>query len=341
MNLIFIKKKFRQAFLAALYAYPSFFFLSPLSTFAQHSFTSKFYFSEIVPADLLRSRALVLHDYTVSQEELDEVQKAFQLIGIDAVGYLETDIVLAGKDVTRAFAEYFATREIKYLIFLEKFPTGFQMLVAPFNQKQSLVDVAQPVWRIQKEKLNELLRTVFQDSWRSQKKQNFLINESPETDITVSAIKGNRQEFYAIDLKVDNLAVPKFGNETMDKELEQFFQANYPLQYKITEAGADEQELRRQGFLYVMCFVHTRGKAAKEILGYNMTKVESAYASVTFPTGQLQLKTIPAETEVYKFYFRHISNGNVYLGTKWDADITWQEALRNHIAGFKAEIKIN
>ena len=167
------------------------------------------------------------------------------------------------------------------------------------------------------------------------------MNESPERDIIVDPFKGSRQEFYAIDLKIDNLAVPKFGNEKQDKELEQFFQSNYPFQYKMTEVGMDEQELRRKGFSYVLCYVHTRGKAAREILGYDMTKGETAYASITFPAGQLQLKTIPSEKIVYKFYFRHIGNGNVFFGTKWDADVNWQDALRNHVLGFKSELKIN
>jgi hypothetical protein len=93
--------------------------------------------------------------------------------------------------------------------------------------------------------------------------------------------------------------------------------------------------------LYTLSFIHARGKAGKEILGYDMSKAESALASVTYPNGQLQLKTIPSQTPVYKFYFRHIDSGNVYLGTKWDADITWQDALNNHIRGLKAELKIN
>ena len=84
---------------------------------------------------------------------------------------------------------------------------------------------------------------------------------------------------------------------------------------------------------YVLCYIHTRNVVSKEILGYDMTKSESALASVTFPNDAMQLKTIPAETLVYKFYFRHIDSGNVYLGTKWDADVTWQEALRNYLKG--------
>jgi len=186
-----------------------------------------------------------------------------------------------------------------------------------------------------------LLTTALQDSWRSQKKSNYLVNEFPEMDIVVDPIRGRRQEFYAIDLKVDNLAVIKFGNEEMDKQLEQFFVDNYSLRYKMVDAGSDETELRRKGFHYVLHYVHTRGQAAKEVLGYDMSKGEKNYASITYPNGQLQLKIIPREEIIYKFYFRHIDNGNVFLGTKWDADTNWLDALRNHVLGFKQEAKLN
>ena len=307
---------------------------------AQGPVTSKLQFKETAPADLLSNRSVVLHNHAFQQTELEEIQKAFQQIGIDAIAYFETDIVLAGKDISGAFAEYFNSRQIKYLIFFEKSLSGYEFVTTAYNQKADMINSGQSAWKVSGQRLSELLRTIFQDSWRSQKKKNYLVNEFPETDITIDPFKGTRQEFFAIDLKVDNLAVPKFGDEAMDTELEQFFQANYPLKYKITDAGADEKILRSQGFSYVLCFVHTRSKAAKEILGYDMTRAESAYASVTYPSGQLQLKTIPAGTEVYKFYFRHIDNGNVFLGNKWDADITWQDALRNHVIGFKVEAKI-
>ena len=340
MNLVLtVEAKMRTRMAAGLLVLLAFLFCTPV--LSQSPVSARLQFIENPPTDLLASRSVVLYDYTFKLSELQEIQKAFQQIGIDAIAYFERDVVLAGKDATKAFAEYFASRQVKYLVFFEKPPNGFQFIAIPFDPKQGLFDVTVPAWRVQKELLKDVLLTVFQDSWRRQKKQNFLINEFPETDLTVDPIKGNRQEFYAIDLKVDNLAVPKFGNEVMDKELEQLFQAHYPLKHKITEAGADEQDLRRQGFQYVLCFVHTRGKAAREILGYDVSKPETAYASITYSSGQLQLKTIPEETEVYKFYFRHIDNGNVFLGTKWDADVKWQDALRNHIMGFKAEAKID
>ena len=303
--------------------------------------TTKLQFSANPIADLLASRSVVLYDHTYQRSDLDQIQKSFQQIGIDPIAYFETDLVLAGKDVTRAFAEYFKTREVKNLVFLEKTDVTFQFIATAFDPKSELFIPTQSAWRVSGDRLGDLLRTVWQDSWQSQKKQNFLVNEFPEMDIVVDPITGNRQEFYAIDLKVDNLAIPRFGNEAMDKELEQFFKDNYPLKYKVVDTGSNEQELRKQGFLYVMCFVHTRGVAAREVLGYDMRKAENVYASITFPGDQLQLKILPKESEIYKFYFRHIDNGNVFLGTKWDADITWQEALRNHILGFKLEAKIN
>jgi hypothetical protein len=71
-----------------------------------------------------------------------------------------------------------------------------------------------------------------------------------------------------------------------------------------------------------------------------MSKSESAIASITYPDGgDAQLKNIPSQTPVYKFYFKHIDSGNVFLGTKWDADITWEQALKNQYRAFKAELK--
>jgi hypothetical protein len=77
------------------------------------------------------------------------------------------------------------------------------------------------------------------------------------------------------------------------------------------------------------------------LLGYDMSKASNAIASISYVDGQLQLKTIPASTIIYKFYFKHLENSNVYLGTKWDAETDWQQALLNQIKGLKTELKIN
>ena len=117
--------------------------------------------------------------------------------------------------------------------------------------------------------------------------------------------------------------------------------ANYPLKFKLTESNLSEKDLRKQGSLYVLCFIYARDGVAKNLLGYDMSKSESALVSVTYPNGQQQLKNIPIDTPVFKFYFKHIDSGNVFLGNKWDADLTWQQALLNQIKGMKAELRIN
>lgn len=294
-----------------------------------------------LPEKLLSTRTAVFEHYTLTTKEVDEIQLSFQRTGIDAIIHFDLDQLFASKDVAKAFNAYLIKREITNLVFIEKGDRGYRITVTPFSGKETIVEPKQAAWSTSNRLLTEVLKTLYSAAANQQKKQNLLINDSPERDAKIDPIVGKRNEFYASDLKVDPLAVPKTGDESIDRELEDIFKNNYPLKFKMTEPGVDEKELRRQGQLYVMGFIYTRGSVAKELLGYDMTKSESAFLSVTYPGEQQQLKNIPSNTPVFKFYFKHIDSGNVFLGTKWDADITWQQALLNHIRGMKAELRID
>lgn len=294
-----------------------------------------------LPEKLLSTRTAVFEHYTLTTKEVDDIQLSFQRTGIDAIIHFDLDQLFASKDVAKAFSLYLTKREITNLVFIEKGEPGYRITITPFSGKENIVEPKQAAWSTSNRLLTEALKTLYSAAANQQKKQNLLINDSPERDAKIDPIVGKRNEFYATDLKVDLLAVPKTGNESIDSELEDIFKNNYPLKFKMTEPGMDEKELRRQGQLYVMGFIYTRGSVAKELLGYDMTKSESAFLSVTYPEGQQQLKNIPSNTPVYKFYFKHIDSGNVFLGTKWDADISWQQALLNHIRGMKAELRID
>lgn len=298
-------------------------------------------FTDQAPANLLATRSAVLFTNAFSAAELKEIQQGFQQIGIDAVVYFERDKVLAGKDAARVYATYLTTREIKFIVLLEKVNGAYQLAATPFNGKESFFDDNQAAWRVTQTKMNDFLQTVYRDSWLTQKKQNFLINDLPETPAGINIIAGRRSEFYSLDLKVDNLAVPKTGDEALDKEIEQLFASLYPYKYKLVEPTYDDRESRKLGFHFVLCVVNTRGKAARELLGYDMSKSENAYASVTYPNGASQIKTISVEKPIYKFYLKHAESGNVFLGTKWDADETFLQALKNHLMGFRSEMKLN
>jgi hypothetical protein len=293
----------------------------------------------VLPEKLLSTRSVVFYPYSMEMRELEVIQQNLQRTGIDAVVYLENDLLAAGRDVSVALAEYLNAREISNLIILEK-QDGYGVYLLPYNNMATLFESGQEAWYGKEKSLETLFQRLFRTANSSLKRENLLINDYPELAMPLNLFRGRRSEFFAIDLKVDPLAVPKFGDEAMDRELEEIMKS-YPYKYKLTEPGLSEAQIRRDGSYYVLRFVFARDKAAQNLLGYNVTKSQSAIVSVTYPEDKPQLKNIAANTPVYKFYFKHIDSGNVFLGTKWDADLTWQQALINQLKAFKAELRIN
>ena len=292
-----------------------------------------------LPEKLLSTRSVVFYPHNMSMKELEASQEFFQQTGIDAVVYIQSDFLAAGRDPSVALAEYLNRREISHILIFQK-SNGYGLYVAEYNNMATLFEVNQNAWFKQEKTLDALLQALFRQANGTLERQNMLINEYPELSMPLNVFKGRRSEFFAIDLKVDPLAIPKFGNEEMDQELSEIMKS-YPYKYKLTEPGLSEAQIRQDGSYYVLRFVYARDKAAQNLLGYDVTKSQSAIVSVTYPEDKAHLKNIPANAMVYKFYFKHIDSGNTFLGTKWDADLTWQQALINQIKAFKAELRIN
>jgi hypothetical protein len=324
------------------------FFLLLISTasFAQLPLDEEQFYARIkpgttLPQNLLTTKTAVFYPYTMTTKELELCQQQFQRSGIDAVAYFVTDLLMAGRDVSVNMAQYLNGREISNLIVFQKTNASYRLTMFEYNRKANFIEDNAPTWVNENRLLSELLKTLYLATANGGlKKENYLINEFPETGFSIIAIDGRRNEFYAIDLKVDPLAVPKFGDEALDKQLEEIMKA-YPFKYTLTEPGLSEADLRKQGYLFVFRFVHARAKVAKQVLGYDVTKSESAIVSISYPTEQPQVRNLSVDADVYKYYFKHIDSGNVYLGTKWDADETWQQAIVNQLRGMKIELKIN
>lgn len=311
---------------------------------AQQPLSSRLQTTSGPPEGLLSSRSAVFYDQSVSREEITELQGGFQQIGIDAVVYIDADKVTAGIESSRAYAAYLNSREIRFIILFSKKAEGFECIVTPFNYSPAFVAAQQAAWKISDRQLHELIMTMYRDSWLTQKKQNFLINDLPETDISVPIITGRRTLLYPLDLKTDNLAVVKVTDPSLQAQLEELLNTIYPYPNRIKFIDAVpeiEKDLRKQGMQFILHFVNCRGKTARDLLGYDISRGESAYGSVTYPNGTAQIKTIPVETPVYKFYVKHVESGNVFLGTKWDADESMLQALKNHIMVYKADQKLN
>lgn len=299
---------------------------------------SRLNYIDVVPEGLLSKRALVLYDESLTKKELEETQKAFQQTGIDAVAYVVTDYVLAGPDPLRAFVTYLSNRGVDFLIFFEK-KKDYSITFVRYNNTKDLVDVSAPAWKQSHNFLKEMLQMTFRLAISNQKKQNLLINEYPETDVPIKYFIGRRNETFTSDVKSFKIAVVKWGNEKADAELEQILKESFPVKYELVDAKVEERELGSRGFRTVLRFVHTRGSVAKEILGYDLTQLARSLSTVYYVNGEADIKTIPANETVYKFYVKHIEYGNIFMGKGWDADITWQDALKNHLQAMRQALQ--
>lgn len=307
----------------------------------ESDFISQLNLNGSLPENLLSTRSFVFHSADLTNNELTEAQGYFQKAGIDAVAYFPIDMLTAGTDVKRAFFDLLTKRDVANIIFLEK-SEKLRIVITTFNGKENVFDAKQNAWSVTNIVWTEALKILYRSASTQLKKQNLLINTAPEFDITPRIILGKRNEFYAVDLKVDPLGVLKSGDASFDQELEALLTANFPFKFKMFEPGTSEKDMRKQGFYYTLLFVHARGSVVRDLMEYNATKAESAIVSVTYPDGQpQQLKNIPAATPIFKVYFKHIDSQNVFLGGKWDADLTWQQALLNNIRGLKTEMRIN
>ncbi len=293
---------------------------------------------DVVPDGLLSKRAIVLYDESVTKKELEETQKAFQQTGIDAVAYVVTDHVLAGPDPLRAFSTYLTTRAIDFLIFFEK-KKDYALTFVRYNNTKNLVDNSAAAWRQKNSSLTEMLTTIFRFAISNQKKQNLLVNDYPETDVTLKYFTGRRNETFTSDVVSFKVAVAKWGDEKADAELEKILKEHFPVKYELVNPQMEERELSNRGFRTVLRFVHTPGNMAKEILGYDLSQLANSLSTIYFVNGEADVKTIPANQTVYKFYVKHLEYGNIFMGKGWDADITWQEALKNHLQAMREALK--
>ena len=298
-------------------------------------------FSSVIPTELVSTRSVVIYQNTFTIKELEETQSFFQQTGIDAVAYFEVARVLAGYDTQKAYANYFLSRGIKFLIFLQKTEKGYQFLFCPFSSNKELIAETNVTWKQEHASLTELLKMIYRFAVSNLKKENFLINDLPETDITVKFFAGRINETFATEVKIFKVAIPRFGNAQDDTELETYLKENFPVKYDLVDKDANETTLLDKGYKSILRFVHARGILAKEIFGYDITQIARSLPTATIVNNEVQIKTISAAQPIYKFYFRNIEYGNIFLGNKWDADVTWQDALRNHMQALKINQKIN
>lgn len=305
----------------------------------ENELISRLNFGTDLPKDLLAARSIVFFQSSFTSKELETIQMYFQQTGIDAVAYLDIQRVLSGADVQRIFASYFNTRKISYLILLQKTEKGYDCIITEYSGTILFTDKSKSSWRQSNTSLHELLQTIYRFCISTLKRKNFLINDLPEANVEVANFSSRHVDRFAMEVKSFKIAIPKFSDEAAQAELESYLKISFPAKYDFVDPASADAELWQRGYRAILRFVHTRGELAREILGYPPTQPTTSLATNYFSEGELKIKTIPIKKIIYKFYFKNLEYGDMFLGNKWDADETWQDALRNHIDALRTELK--
>lgn len=291
---------------------------------------------------------------------------AFKGMKIDAVAYYYLDDVFASAEAQESFAKEIEQREVKYVMVLEQSAankTGvesYRITITAFDDKPSFISEKQKAWQTEGPVLDVLLQDMRKEMIRAEmERENYLIPDIPEFFTDASILKGKRIATYAMDLKVDKLVIPKFkkyqtedstalsestlqkiaeynaGIDRKNRRLEEIM-LDYPLEYVLSDQSSDG-EVYNQGYQFVLKSIHGPGKTVREMLNYEIDPYETDY--VTIRAGST-LNTVPVEAVVYKYYVKHVYTQDAYLGSRWDADLTWEQALQNFIFHMKDILKV-
>jgi len=281
--------------------------------------------------------------------------------GIDPVSYYHVDDLFANAFISKKLSEEFVKRDIKYMVVLSNQQRGYEIVITPFSKSESFINAGGKAWRMQNIDAKIIGKAIYALSY-SFERQNLLVVDQPEFRPINSPIKGQRLEAFKPDLRSETLYIPLFekhvpdstivysnealanitqhnnGVDQKNEELKSLF-SEYPFPYSFIEGDLIPKELMKNNIRYVLDVVHTTNHDIRSVLNYKekITGV-TEYVTVSMDRGQGKIKRISANAPTYKYYIKHLPSNSYYLGTKWDADLSWQEALQNHIGLLVAEI---
>ena len=319
-----------------------------------------------LPKYLLNTKSAVVLIAPTRAEAVDmanEIHPDFVRSGIDAVAYYHVDDLFVNEKMAEQLSANMDKREIKYMIVLEKDQGTYRLVITAHEENTGYLEAGNKAYKIENKELRAIGNALYSQAY-SMERQNFLIIDNPEFPPLDVKMKGRRYEAYRPDLKTEKLVFRYFklltlpDSTTTGEDIEKVrayiatrnaeiteqnrlldqVLASYPYPYELVDANITDKELNDEELRYVMQVVHTTNSNTRDILGFSEKTDVTEYVSVTMNNGQGSIKRIPATEEVYKYYVHHIPSESNYLGTKWDADITWQQALKNYLQLMKAEI---
>lgn len=296
------------------------------------------------------------------QKPSEEAHRAFITMGVDVVTYINHYDLVASSNSKTAYSELFNRRNIKNILFLIQKENSYELIVAPYNGKPSFIDNGIEVFASESNQLYDvLLQTGREIKRRDYEKENFLIPAKPNFGTGISILEKSLLKNYPgilrrTKLSVERFAkleVPKNASDETTKKIEEYNQKideknieldtlmkGYPYEYELIEPMSDEDLLRSRRQFVLRC-ISGQAKTLRLMLDYSVDPGETDFVSIIpIMPDQTKAKPIDKSAIVHKFYIRQNISKNIHVG-EWDADNTWQAALRNMIGNLIQEHNVD
>ena len=269
------------------------------------------------------------------EKQAQTIQSQFVLIGIDAIGYVHMDDWNASKGTKESYKTFFALRQVSQIIKLsDTEDRTFKLAVLSFPSEQEL-------WSTEAGSINQAIfrlgQKVKTDGFVL---ENFLPAETAEIFVDIPFAQWSASNNYPDRLRRLTLGVPRLPNEEENEQLIRILDA-YPYEYELFDYRDDEDAFR-QGYQYILQRMTSAGSSVKKLLNYQTIEEETDYIStVKGEVERTELKTIPVDARITKFYIRQTVTAEVHVGTEWDADTDWQSALANYLNNLRIAFRLN
>ncbi|OEK07128.1 hypothetical protein BFP71_05580 [Roseivirga misakiensis] len=307
------------------------------------------------PKDILSTKSIVLisvpedADRNEWMESVDELQQFFAEEGIDAVAYIETEVLFSQPNDRLTIPEFLRKRGINNLILFaaggKKGPVF--LAIGPYNGEENFFDKGATFWAREGANLDGIkdeLSAYFKTG--AIYRGNLLVNENaeffyPEVDLGVVAksVPPKIADFKVAIERIDKALLAdqgpaafryaNFYNQVRyDSEITgrerwlNSLHSDTTNNFYYKEEKQTNQQLRKDGFQYELRYV-----SAPENLLYDW---------ISFPD-----RKKPRKALVHKFYLSDLRNNNIYVGKNWDAALDWEAALQNFLGQIQQVIQEN
>ena len=328
---------------------------------------------EELPEDLTSQRSLVIISIPVQEKGGFKVRgdwqklavkshKFLRQIGVDPIGYVYLDDLNAGPEVKSSFLNLMRTRKVTNLVLVSQ--TGelpneeFSIMVTPFSEaEKGYLASGQNAWYQKNPELERVMINLGRQVLRQEmERSNFLIPEVPEYLNDFAVVDGTRYENFPSRIQNYKIAVVSFqkltpsGNMSADasaqieyynKKVDQKnallveLLKKYPFQYELVNTS-DNDKLYKDGFQYVLIPLQCTGRSIKSILKYPVIASETHQMSTVYKvTGESELRKMPVDANLTKYYIKQTVVNDIHVGEVWDADVSWDLALNNFILNIR------